>query len=127
MIPILTRSPKMLKMTLLRLLCSMVPGGLQNLVFVVLEVCAEALQKMKSYEENWIVIWSINVFVDHGPTWISRSDLDEVVFLCDSLLFLLFVPRLCVCLQILHEAFEKKKHFPYKAISRKQISSRGLL
>ena len=97
----------MLKMSLLKPLCSMVLGGLQNLVFVVLEVCAEALQKTKSSEGNSIDILNINIFVDHDPTWISTSEFDEVVFLCDSLLFLQFVVGLCVCLQILHEAFEK--------------------
>ena len=74
----------MLKMTLLRPLCSMVLGGLQNLVFVVLEVCAEALQKTESSEGNSIDISNINIFVDHDPNWISTSEFDDVVFLCDS-------------------------------------------
>ena len=74
----------MLKMTLLRPLCSMVLGGLQNLVFVVLEVCAGALQKTKSSEGKSFDILNINIFVDHGPTWISTSDFGEVAFLCDS-------------------------------------------
>ena len=78
----------MLKMSLLKPLCSMVLGGLQNLVFVVLDVCAEALQKTKSSEGTSLDILNINVFVDHGPTWISTSEFDEVVFLCASLLFL---------------------------------------
>ena len=60
----------------------------------------------------------MDIFVDHGPAWISTSELDEVVFFA-TLWFLLFVPRLGVCLQILHEAFEKK-HFPYKAFSHKR-------
>ena len=97
----------MLKMSLLKPLCSMVLGGLQNLVFVVLEVCAEALQKTKSPEGNSIDILNMNIFVDHGPTWISTSEFGESVFLRDSLLFLLFVAGLCICLQILQEALEK--------------------
>ena len=97
----------MLKMSLLKPLCSMVLGGLQNLVFVVLEVCAEALQKTKRPEGNLFDILNINTFVDHDPTWISTSEFGEVVFLCDSLLFVMFVTGLCVCLQILHETFEK--------------------
>jgi len=94
-------------MSLLKPLCSLVLSGLQNLVFVVLEVCAEALQKTKSSEGNSMDILNINIFVEHGPTWISTSEFGEVVFLCDSLLFLLFVAGLSGCLQILHEAFEK--------------------
>jgi len=74
----------MLKMSLLKPLCSLVLSCLQNLVFVVLEVCAEALQKTKSSEGNSIDILNINNFVDHGPTWISTSEFGEVVFLCDS-------------------------------------------
>ena len=74
----------MLKMTLLRLLCSMVLGGLQNLVFVVLEVCAEAFQKTKNSEGNSIDILDLNIFVDHDPPWISTSEFSDVVFLCDS-------------------------------------------
>ena len=72
----------MLKMILLRPLCSMVLGGLQNLVFAVLEVCAQALQKTKSSEGNSIDILNINIFAGHCPTWISTSEFGEVVFLC---------------------------------------------
>jgi len=99
----------MLKMNLLKPLCSMVLGGLQNLVFVVLEVCAEALQKTKSSEGNSIDILNINIFVDHGPTWISTSEFGEVSFLRtvrnttdqpgDSRIFTISVPKL---LKILH-------------------------
>ena len=119
----------MLKMSLLKPLCSMVLGGLQNLVFVVLDVCAEALQKTKSSEGNSIDILNINIFVDHDPTWISTSEFDEVVFLCDSLLFLQFVVGLCVCLQILHEAFEKSplSHVPCNKHVSSQASKRVLL
>ena len=74
----------MLKMTLVRPLCSMVLGGLQNLVFVVLEVCAEAFQKTKSSEGNSIHILDLKIFVDHDLTWISTSEFGDVVFLCDS-------------------------------------------
>ena len=119
----------MLKMTLLRPLCSMVLGGLQNLVFVVLEVCAEALQKTKSPEGNSTDILNINMFVDHDATWISTSEFGEVVFLCDTLLFLLFVAGLCVCLQILHESFEKSSlsQVPCNKHVSSQASKRVLL
>ena len=73
----------MLKMSLLKPLCSMVLGGLQNLVFVVLEVCADAHQT-KSSEGNSTRILNINVVVDHDPTW---------TFTTKSLFF----ATLCVC------------------------------
>ena len=76
----------MLKMTLLRPLCSMVLGGLQNLVFVVLEVCAEALQKTKSSEGNSSDILNIIIFVDHRTTWISTSEFGEGVQLREKLI-----------------------------------------
>ena len=119
----------MLKMSLLKPLCSMVLGGLQNSVFVVLDVCAEALQKTKCPEGNSIDILNINIFVDHDQTWISTSEFDEVVFLCDSLLFLQFVVGLCVCLQILHEASKKSplSHVPSNKHVSSQASKRVLL
>ena len=58
----------------------MVLGGLQNLVFVVLEVCAEALQKTKSSEGNSLDILNTIFLGDHGPTWISTSESGEVRF-----------------------------------------------
>ena len=76
----------MLKMSLLKPLCSMVLGGLQNLVFVVLDVCAEALQKTKSSEGNSIDILNINIFVDHDPTWISTSEFGKGAQLYEKLI-----------------------------------------
>ena len=76
----------MLKMSLLKPLCSMVLGGLQNLVFVVPDVCAEAFQKTKSSEGNSTDILNINIFVDHGTTWISTSEFGKGAQLYEKLI-----------------------------------------
>ena len=77
----------MLNMWPVKQLCSMVLKCFQDLVFVVLEVCAEAHQKTKTSEGNSTRILNINVIVDHDPTWTYTSKFDEVAFLRDSLFF----------------------------------------